>query len=154
MGVDGMFKDIFSIILEMIFSIFIIFFGYYIWDGFDQSDYKIAQYYDNTKEVQLVYESNIDNGYVGNEIVLSVHNISDKNNNKDVIFKLKKDIDIKNISINNILYNLNDIYINNDEFYNYYLIEDAKLNGYETRVYFIDIESDEFIYDYEFITEV
>ena len=125
-------------------------FGFY----FDQTDYKIAKYYDNTKEVDLVYESNSDNGYVGNNIVVSIHNISDKLNDKEVIFKLNKNIDTDSIKINEINYNLKDIYLNSDEIYNYYLIEKVSLQGYETKVYFIDINDDKNIYDYEFITEL
>ena len=154
MGVDGMFRDIFSIVLEMLFSIFIIIFGYYIWDGFDQTDYETAKYFDNIKDVEIVYESNIDNGYEGNNMVVSVHNISDKNNKKDIILKLNRDSQVNNLKINNVSKNLNEIFINSDDFYNYYLIENAKLDGYETKIYFVDVESDKFIYDYEFITEV
>ena len=147
-------NEVFYIISEIFFAIFIIIFGYYIWSGFDQTDYKIAKYYDKTKEVDLVYESNMDNGYIGNNIVVSVHNISDKINDKDIIFKLNKNSELTSIKINETIYNLNDIYIDNDENYNYYLIENAKLKGYETRVYFIDLVTDNYIYDYEFLTEL
>lgn len=147
-------NEIFYIISEILFAIFIIIFGYYIWDGFDQTDYNIAKYYDNTKEVDLVYESNMDNGYVGNNIVLSIHNISDKLNNKEIIFKLNKNSDLNNIMINDTIYSLSDNYINSDDNYNYYLIENINLKGYETKVYFIDLNYDSNIYDYEFITEL
>lgn len=146
--------EIFYIITEIFFAIFIILFGSYIWDGFDQTDYKIAKYYDKTREVDLIYESNMDNGYVGNNIVVSVHNISDKINNKEVIFKLNKTINLNSIKINQSVYNLNDIFMVNDENYNYYLIENANLEGYETRVYFIDLLSEDTLYDYQFITEL
>lgn len=72
MGVDGMYKnELIYIISEILFSIFIIVFGYIIWSGFDQTDYNIAKHYDNTREVDLVYESNHDKGYVGNNVVIT-----------------------------------------------------------------------------------
>ena len=146
-------NEIFYIISEILFAIFIIIFGYYIWYGFDQTDYNIAKYYDNTKEVDLVYDSNVDNGYIGNNIVLSIHNISDKLNNKEVIFKLNKNNNLNNIMINESIYSLKDNFINSDDSYNYYLIENINLEGYETKVYFIDLNENN-IYDYEFITEL
>lgn len=147
-------NELFYIISEILFAIFIIVFGYYIWSGFDQTDYNIAKHYDNTREVDLVYESNHDKGYVGNNVIVSVHNISDKLNNKEIIFKLNKNVNLDTIKINESVYSLKDIYINNDENYNYYLIEDADLYGYETRVYFIDLLTDNDLYDYQFITEL
>ena len=146
-------NEIFYILSEIIFCIIIIIFSYYIWDNFDLTQYNIAKYYDNTKEVEIVYESDADKGYLGNNVVLSVHNISNKLNNKNVIFKLSKNIILNDIMINNKLYNLNDIYISDDEFYNYFLIENINLDSYETKVYFIDL-IDNNIYDYEFITEI
>ena len=155
MGVDGMLKkELFYIISEMFLVICVMFLSYKLWDNFDQTDYSIAKYYDNTKEVDLVYESNNENGLVGNNIVVSVHNISDKKNNKDIIFKLNKNIALENIKINEQIYNLKDIYIEEDQDYNYFLIDNINLKGYETRVYFIDLISEDNLYDYQFITEL
>jgi len=154
MGVDWIdMKDIFIYISEILLSLFLIIFSYYVWSGIDQTDYNTAKYYDNIKEVQLVYDSAIDNNNVGNNIVLSIHNISNKKNNKDILFKINKNVILDNVIINSNNYNLSDIYYKEDEIYNYYLIEKAQLNGYETRVYFVDLISDNSIYDYEFITE-
>lgn len=154
----NLYRELFYLLTEISFSIFIIIFGYYIWDNFDQTDYNIAKYYDNTKEVELVYESSIDNGLINNNTVVSIHNISDKLNSKDVILKINKNNSLDNlkIGINDDNYNLSDLFINNDDLYNYYLIENANLSGYETRVYFIDFISDNNILlnDYEFITEL
>ena len=146
-------NEIFYIISEILFAIFIIIVGYFIWDGFDQTDYNIAKYYDNTREVDLIYESNFDNGYEGDNIVVSVHNISDKLNNKDIIFKLNKNSNLNNIKINESFYSLNDNYISSDDNYNYYLIENINLKGYETKVYFIDLNNNN-VFDYEFITDL
>lgn len=151
-------KEILYLISEICFSILIIIFGYYIWDNFDQTNYNIAKYYDNIKEVQLVFESNVDKGFKNNNSVVSIHNVSDKINNKDIILKINKENYLNNVKldINTINYNLNELFINSDEVYNYYLIENINLNGYETKTYFIDfiIENNILLNDYEFITEL
>ena len=148
-----MFKEIFSIIFEILFSIFIIIIGYFIWDNFDQTDYKTAQYYDNIKDVDLIYESDADNNIEGNNVVVSIHNISDELNNKNVILKINKESNFSYIKINNSYYNLNEIFMSNDDLYNYYLIENVDLDGYETKVYYIDMIDNSFT-DYEFVTEL
>lgn len=152
------YKELFNILLEISFSIFIIIFGYNIWNNFDLTDYNAAKYYDDIKEVQIFYESNTDKGYSNNNSVISIHNISDKTNNKDVILKLNKDNKLDNIllDINQKKYNLNDLYLKEDEIYKYYLIDNSVLEGYETKTYFIDfeLENNVLLYDYEFITEV
>ena len=154
----NMFKEVCYLITEIVFAIFIIIFGYFIWDNFDQTDYNTAKYYDNTKEVDLVYESNIDNGIINNNTVVSIHNISNKLNNKDVILKINKDNNLDNlkIDVNKEEKSLNDLYISNDDVYNYYLIENTNLKGYETKVYFIDfkLSNNNLLNDYEFITEI
>lgn len=152
------YKELFYILFEMFFSVFIIIFGYFIWDNFDKTEYQIAKYYDNIKTVELVYESNIDKGIQNNNTVVSVHNISNKINAKDIILKINKNnkLDDIKLDINKKNYSLDDLYIREDNIYNYYLIENINLIGYETKTYYIDFElnNDNLLYDYEFITEL
>ena len=153
----GFYKEIFYLISEICFSILIIIFGYFIWNNFDQTNYNIAKYYDNTKEVQIVFESSIDNGTKNNNSIVSVHNVSDKLNNKDILLKINKDNNLNNIKllINTNNYILSDLFIKSDDIYNYYLIEEVDLEGYETKTYFIDfILENNILNDYEFVTEV
>ena len=154
----NIYKEMFYLMCEIFFSVLIIIFGYFIWNNFDQTNYNIAKYYDDIKEVQIDFESNIDNGIKNNNSIVSIHNVSDKLNNKDIILKINKDNNLNNIKIliNTINYNLNDLFIKNDDIYNYYLIENAKLSGYETKTYFIDfiLENNLLLDDYEFITEL
>lgn len=147
-------KYIFSLIFEIILCSIIIFITYILWDNFDQTNYNIAKYYDNTKEVDLIYESNIDNGYSGNNVVLSLHNISDKNNDKDIIFKINKDTYIEYLKVNEVDYYLCDKLINEDKTYKYYLIDNVKLEGYETKIYYVNLITNNNIYDYQFVTEL
>jgi len=44
-------KDLFYIILEMSLAIFLIIFGYAIWDNFDLQQYKTAKYNDAINQV-------------------------------------------------------------------------------------------------------
>ena len=152
------YKELFYILAEIFFSIFIILFGYVIWDNFDQTQYITAKYYDNTNEVQITFESNIDKGYKNNNSIVSIHNVSDKDNSKNVILKINKENNLNKVGldINKNNYNLQDLFLEEDEIYNYYLIEKAKLVGYETKVYFIDfiLEDNNLLCDYEFITEL
>ena len=152
------YRELLCLLLEIIFSFVIIVFGYFIWENFDQTNYEIAKYYDNTKEVEIVYESNIDKGLNNNNSIVSVHNVSNKMNDKNIILKLNKENELNNIKldINMVKYNLNDLFYKEDEIYNYYLIEKASFNGYETKVFFIDfeLENNKLLTDYEFISEI
>ena len=154
----NIYKEIFYLISEICLSILIIIFGYLIWDNFDQTNYNTAKYYDNTNEVQIAFESNIDKDIKNNNSIVSIHNVSDKINNKDLILKISKENNLNNIilNINTINHNLHDLYIKSDSVYNYYLIENTNLKGYETKIYFIDfiLEKNVLISDYEFITEL
>ena len=160
MGVRNMniYKETIYLLSQICFSILIIVFSYYLWSNFDQTSYNIAKYYDNTKEVQITFESNVDKGYQNNNSIVSVHNVSDKLNNKDIILKINKENNLNNIKldINTINYNLNDLFITSDDIYNYYLIENIDLNGYETKTYFIDfiLDNNIILNDYEFLTEL
>lgn len=147
----NIFRESFFLIIEIIFSIFIILYGYYIWDNFDQSSYNIAKYYDNTKEVQIAYDINLDSNSV-----VSIHNVSDKLNNKEIYLKINKENKLEDVvlDINQRHYKLDDLYIVEDDLYNYYLIDNASLSGYETRVYFIDFFENKNLVDFDFVVEI
>ena len=145
-------RQILGILFEIMFCIIIIVLGYYVWDNIDQTDYNVAKYYDNTKDVDLIYESDADNGVLGSNVVVSIHNISDEFNNKNLVLKLDKNYSYTYIIINNTYYDLTDLYMSSDELYNYYLIENIDFEGYETKVYFIDMNDCNS--EYEFLTEL
>ena len=69
-GKMNFYKELFYILFEMFFSIFIIIFGYFIWDNFDTTELNIAKYNDATKAIDLVYESNIDKGIPNNNSII------------------------------------------------------------------------------------
>ena len=64
------YKEFFKLTFEIIFAIYIIFFGYIIWDNFDLSNYETAKYYDNIKEVELVINGDFNDYTHKNNIVL------------------------------------------------------------------------------------
>lgn len=146
------YKEIFYLVIEMVICVFIIIFGYEFMNNFDSKNVSIAKYYDETKIVQLSYENNIDNS------IISIHNVSDKLNNKNIILKINKQNNLENVilDINKINFNLNDLYLREDYNYKYYLIENIDLTAYETKTYYIDfiLENNMLLNDYEFITEL
>lgn len=161
------YKEFFLITLEICFAIFIIIFGYAIWDNFDQSEYNTAKYYDNINEFELYIEDNdsyitlIDEEKQSEPTKLYLHNISDKNNNTKLSFKINKDNKyLKNnaiINIDNNYYELNNLEFIEDDCSYYFIIDDIDFEGYETKEYSIKIllknnySNNESI-NYEFVT--
>lgn len=128
----------------MCFAIFIIIFGYAIWNNFDQTNYNTAKYYDNTKEVEIYIEDSknyitlLNNELNSESTKFYLHNISDKNNNTNLLFKTDKNTNIKNnitLKINNNYYFLKELECIEDDNYCYYKINDINLKGYETKEY-------------------
>jgi len=158
MGVDFMefYKDFLLTILEMIFAIFIIIFGYMVWDTFDQTNYEQAKLYSKTKEVL------IDVDYKDTYSILYLHNISGEDNNKTLSFKINKDNEyIKNnaiLYIDNNFYKLSNLNYIEDECFRYYNIDNINFKGYETKEYNFKILLKEEInnnyLNYEFVTNL
>lgn len=161
------YKEFFLITIEISFAIFLIIFGYAIWDNFDQTEYITAKYYDNIKDFEIYIENN--NSYVAlkndeNNIEytkLFLHNISDKDNITKLSFKINKDNYLKNnttINIDNQYYELKKLDYFEDEYFYYYIIEDIKFKGYETKTYNIKILLDNYDYyhniNYEFVVNI
>ena len=148
MGVDNMenIKEFFDIIFEMCIAIFIIIFGYAIWDNFDLNNYKTAILNDNTKNIEILNENN----------TLYVHNISKNNNETKLMIKVDKNVLINTeefiLEINNETYNLKELDCGSDEKYNYYDLYNIDFNSYETKNYNYNIiKSDKDLIEYEFI---
>lgn len=158
MGVDFMefYKDFLLTILEMIFAIFIIIFGYMVWDTFDQTNYEQAKLYSKTKEVL------IDVDYKDTYSILYLHNISGEDNNKTLSFKINKDNEyIKNnviLYIDNNFYELSNLNYIEDEYFRYYNVDNINFKGYETKEYNFKILLKEEInnnyLNYEFVTNL
>ena len=159
------YKDFFLITLEMCFAIFIIIFGYAIWNNFDQINYNTAKYYDNTKEVEIYIEDSknyitlLNNELNSESTKFYLHNISDKNNNTNLLFKIDKNTNIKNnitLKINNNYYFLKDLGCIEDDNYCYYKINNINLKGYETKEYDFKIILDNIDknINYELVTNI
>lgn len=142
-------KEFFLIMLEMAFAIFIIIFGYAIWDNFDLTNYNTAKYYDDAKDIEMYLEddknyiSSLNNEDNSEYAKLYLHNISNENNTKKLFFKISKDnIYMKEnavLNINNNYFELNNLeYIEEDYFYNF-IIDDINLDSYETKKLYIKI---------------
>lgn len=143
------YKECIKLTLEIALAIYIIIFGYAIWDNYDNKDYYIAQTNNNTREVQIYMESNN----------LILHNVSKKQNNTKLILKIdKKELD--NISESYLTfetnkYNLKELNYKIKDNYHYYEIENINFNKYETKNYIYNIElSNNELLDYEFYIEI
>lgn len=139
-------KEIFYIMVELCIAIFIIIFGYAIWDNFDLSNYEQALINDNTKGVEILTEDNI----------LFVHNIASTKNKTKLMIKVDKNVLINTekfiLEINDKTYNLKELDCGSDEKYNYYDLYNIDFNSYETKNYNYNIiKSDKDLIEYEFI---
>lgn len=147
------YKELIIILCEMMLSIFIAIFGYVLWDNFDSKKYIETINYDNIYEVEVAYEDNC----------LMVHNISRKDNNKDLMFKVNRfDSNLKNDDIILLIdgkeYDLSNLDYTVDDLYIYYIIDNISFNEYETKVYDVKVMSKSYdvidSLNYEFVTEI
>ena len=145
------YKEFFMILFEMCLSIFIAIFSYALWDNFDKTKYLELKKYNNLKEVEVYYE--------GNKLVM--HNVSKSNNNKNLILRVNKNeyvVDNTKLLINGNKFDLSEFKNSTDDNFIYY-IDNINFNKYETKVYDVDILSNDNNYvvdelNYLFITEV
>lgn len=141
------FREFMDITLEICLAIFIIIFGYAIWNSFNFFDYQAANIGDNIKEVEVMIDNNI----------LYLHNIAKSDNDVNLLFKIRtNDINESNsfiLEIQNKKYNLKKIERGIDKEYNYYTIDNINFKKYETKDYKFKIlrDTENFIY-YEFFT--
>ena len=147
------YKELMIILCEMMLSIFIAIFGYVLWNNFDSKKYMETINYDNTYEVEVAYEDNC----------LMVHNVSRKDNNKDLMFKVNRfDSNLKNDDIILLIdgkeYDLSNLDYTVDDLYIYYIIDNISFNEYETKVYDAKVLSKSYdvidSLNYEFVTEI
>ena len=146
------YKQFFMILFEMCLSIFIAIFSYALWDNFDKTKYLELKKYNNLKEVEVYYE--------GNKLVM--HNVSKSNNNKNLILRVNKNeyvVDNTKLLINGNEFDLSEFKNSTDDNFIYYVIDNVNFNKYETKVYDVDILSNDNNYvvdelNYLFITEV
>lgn len=162
------YKDFFLTTFEIAFAIFMIIFGYTIWDNFDKSEYNTAKYYDNIEYYDIYLEDINNNISLLTEennteyAKLYLHNISDKNNNTLLTFKINKEntnlINNTIIKIEDKYYEINKLNYKEDEIYYYFILENISFNSYETKEYDIKVLLKEEQYninnyiDYEFVT--
>lgn len=143
------YKEFFLITLEISFAIFLIIFGYAIWDNFDQTSYNTAKYYDNNQKFEILLEDNEEliTFYEKENTIdyskLYLHNISDKNNNTLLTFKINKNNTILKdnviVKINENYYDINKLNYKEDEIYCYFIINNIEFKGYETKEYNIKL---------------
>ena len=139
-------REYILIILEMSIAIFLIIFGYAIWNNYDLTKHNIAIESDNTKKVEILNENS----------TLYVHNVSKKDNNIKLMIKVDKNILFNTekfiLEINNETYNLKELDYGCDEKYNYYDLYRINFNKYETKNYTFNINSSNDLTEYEFVT--
>ena len=153
--------------LEIALAVFIIIFGYTVWDNFDLTDYDTAKYYDNVEQYEVFLEDNdksislLSNENTTEYTKLYLHNISDKNNITLLTLKVEKEnkmlINNTIIKIDNEFYEINKLDYKEDDNYFYFIIENLDFNGYETKEYNVKVlmkENDDIneYLDYEFTT--
>lgn len=147
------YKELMIILCEMMLSIFIAIFGYVLWNNFDNKKYMETINYDNTYEVEVAYENDC----------LMVHNVSRRDNNKDLMFKVNRfDSNLKNDDIILLIdgkeYDLSNLDYTVDDLYIYYIIDNISFNEYETKVYDVKVLSKSYdvidSLNYEFVTEI
>ena len=164
------YKELTYLILEICFCIFVIIFGYILWNNFDTSNYEIAKSYSNKKEIIIdindtenIVLSNNENNVEPN--ILYLHNLSGKNSNAKLILKIDKDNilfkDNTILKIDDYYYNLNGLEYTIDNSYLYIIIDEYKFDSYETKKLEVKILTKEKInsnigeyLNYEFITQI
>lgn len=164
------YKEFFLTTLEICIAIFLIIFGYEVWDNFDQTEYNTAKYYDNINEFEIYMEdtqnyiSFIENEKNIESTKLYLHNISkNKNITKLILKTYKNDNYIKNnvtIKINDKYYELKKLTCIEDDIFCYLIIDNIEFKGYETKEYDVkilfnnnyDLKNENI--NYEFIAQV
>lgn len=141
----GFYKEFLLIVFEMCISIFVVVFGYAIWDNFDLNNYNVANTNDKIKFVEQLEENN----------VLYLHNVSKNENRIDLTFKVDKNQFNKKdniiLNFNNKEYNLESLSYVEDNDYYYFDIDSINFTSYETKEYNFNVINDDLL-DYEFIT--
>lgn len=169
MGVENMdfYKEFFYITIEICLAIFVIIFGSALWYNFDFNDYNTASHYENTREFDMYIDEEDYVGLLKNEhninyTILYLHNMSDKKNINNLLFKISKNNDnLKNniiININDNYYDLKELKCLKDDFFYYFIIDELDFDAYETKEYKIKILlkeniNNEYI-NYEFMTNI
>lgn len=142
------YKKFLKYTLEICMSIFIIMFGYTLWNNFDNTNYMIAKSNSNLNEVQVYLDEN----------KLYLHNISKNKNKKKLCIKIDKEdntfIDNTKIIIDDKVYNLTDYKTIEDEYYKYIILNNLDFNSYETKEYNVAIDTKITNYNYEFTTTI
>ena len=163
-------KEIRYLIFEIILCVFIILFGFYLWNNFDMESFLIAKSYEN-KEGIILDITDTDNIVLSNNEdiiepnILYLHNISGNNNTSKLIVKINKNNELfKNntiLKIDDNYYVLNDLDYYNDKDYTYIILDEFTFDGYETKELSVKlltkdkVNTDIYTYlNYEFITEI
>lgn len=137
--------ELVKITVEIWMAIFIIIFGYAIWDNFNVTDYNMAKLNDKTREVLISDDNNI----------LSLHNVGKVDNDFKLFLKINKNNYSNNIDFiyDNKSINLDDFLIDEDSEYYYFNVDDIKSIPYETKEFSYKLLSNDVI-DYEFVNTI
>lgn len=163
------YKEFILLTAEISLAIFVAIFGYSVWDNFDQTNYNIAKHYDETRDFEIYIEDTkehitlLDRENEINYSNLYLHNISNEDNKTLLTIKIdKKNKLFKDnilIKINETYYDVNKLDYKENGCYYYYIIDNIKFKGYETKKYNVklllktDINNNinEYL-NYEFVT--
>ena len=139
------YRELVKITVEIWMAIFIIIFGYAIWDNFNVTDYNMAKLNDKTREVLISDDNNI----------LSLHNVGKVDNDFKLFLKINKNNYSNNIDFiyDNKSINLDDFLIDEDSKYYYFNVDDIKFIAYETKEFSYKLLSNDVI-DYEFVNTI
>lgn len=139
------YRELVKITVEIWMAIFIIIFGYAIWDNFNVTDYNMAKLNDKTREVLISDDNNI----------LSLHNVGKVDNDFKLFLKINKNNYSNNIDFiyDNKSINLDDFLIDEDSKYYYFNVDYIKFIPYETKEFSYKLLSNDVI-DYEFVNTI
>lgn len=142
------YRECVKLTLEIGIAIYIIIFGYAVWNNFDQTSYRIAQINENTREVEVYTESK----------KLILHNISKNKNKTKLILRVdKKEFDKiskSELTIDDTKYNLKDLECKQNDKYYFVEMQNIIFDKHETLIYNYYINNtDNILLDYEFIIE-
>lgn len=139
------YRELVKITVEIWMAIFIIIFGYAIWDNFNVNDYNMAKLNDKTREVLISDNNNI----------LFLHNVGKVDNDFKLFLKINKNNYSNNIDFiyDNKSINLDDFLIDEDSKYYYFNVDDIKFIPYETKEFSYKLLSNDVI-DYEFVNTI
>lgn len=164
-------KMVIKYISEIVFSVFLIFISYFVWDRIDVEAYEryITQF--NSNDIIIDMENDFDDlGYLSDEkikenAILHINNYQNKKFNTDILMVLsganEKMLDDLYLIVNGENKKLTDIYVSTKDDNDYFLVSNINLDEYEKVSYELNLLIDDKYdfnewtsFSYNFIEEI